>query len=192
MTVSPQLRRALTAGAVAYGGLWAFLEPLTWLGIIPSPSTLIRLLYFPVALIVAVLWYVHDSRQLRAAEGTPAALRVRVTPGFVQHPSIGTRDVIHVIVQNVSPQSIFLAAVTLTMVYDRAISLGRDCITGEWLHPRELRPGDSLTVRCDPHGLLEGRTPDAFEYAVARDAVDREYRSAPYELSEALRAATRA
>ena len=192
MTVPHQLRRALTAGVVAYAGLWAFLEPLTWLGLIPSPSTLIRLLYFPVAFLVAALWYVYDSRRLPAAETTPPALRVRVKPGFVQHPSIGTRDVIHVVVQNVSSHSVFLAAVTLTMVYDRAITLGRDCITGEWLYPRELRPGESFTIRCDPHGLLEGRTPDSFEYAVARDAVDLEYRSEQYELSQALRAAMRA
>ena len=126
-------------------------------------------------------------------EGLPAPLKVVVRPGFIGHPSFGAKPMLSVTAQNHSSQPIFLSQWSLSLPGDSVFTVLRDHATGEWLHRRELRPGESFTLHIDPYEVMSsGRSFADFDHAIVRDEIDRSFASERGSVQKALESMLRA
>jgi hypothetical protein len=177
--------RASKSAMLIWLALWGFIEPLAWLGLIPTPTWWIRAIF--LASVVAGFVIMLTRRPSRE----DSVLFVQVQPGIVHHPVLGTRDLVSVEVQNHSSSSVFIAQISLQMTGGLQLICFRDDFTGELFHRRELRPGESYSLNLDPAAILsDGRSIGQFTAAVARDALGREYLSDSTALRRALKAAS--
>jgi len=122
-------------------------------------------------------------------------VRVEVRTGFagLRHgfPSFGVRRqtqiVLAVLVQNHSPQVVYISSVVLELRSRERVFFERDGVTGR-SQGRRLQPGDDFSFMMLPDEIFKLARKDDLVCAVAIDAIGREYRSSEESMRGALNA----
>jgi len=105
------------------------------------------------------------------------------------HPDPRLGSVLAVVVENHSPSDFFFAGLTFETSGAQFLQPVRDGITGEWLGPKTVRPGDSITYYFSAEVLLLEAEKNGVLITCARvwDKIGREFRSDPKKTISALK-----
>jgi hypothetical protein len=115
-------------------------------------------------------------------------LRLEVRPALALDPLGAVFPLLAITAQNHGTSDVFLQSITLELKSGKQFFYSRDSVTGEYQGRRQLRPGESFTMNLDPHELVRHRvSPDDVVGAIARDAIDRVYRSTEENFPELIR-----
>ena len=126
------------------------------------------------------------------SQGTATApipdIRVTVSAALLNPgPSMFAGIVVEV--QNHSPNDFFFSSLLFQRSDGSQLFVQQDFATGEYLTPRKIEPGNSFTFVVNPQDFytaLAGHEPTT---VVAKDKIDRRFRSREGELAAALRGA---
>lgn len=102
-------------------------------------------------------------------------------------PDDEPRQVLHVVVQNHSPVSVFISNISIVVRDGRRLWLHRDTVTHEMQTRRGLRSGESYSISADGYALAKDFRIDDLLHVVVTDDVGREYVSTNGALQSAVR-----
>jgi hypothetical protein len=125
------------------------------------------------------------------SQGTVTApmpdIRLKLASAFVKQGS-GMHAAISVEVQNHSPVDFFFSNLMFVLASGRQLFVQRDSVTGAFLTARTVAPGDGFTFFVDPEMLAEAANGEAFTVVVAKDKIDRAFRSPAGQLAAVVKA----
>ena len=131
------------------------------------------------------------SGQPIPSQGTTTApmpdIRVKIASAFVSQLS-GMCAAIAVEVQNHSPIDFFFSNLCFLLSSGRQLFVPRDFATGEPLAPRRIEPGNSLAFFVEPSELAAAAEGEEFTFVVAKDKIDRGFRSPGGQLASVVKA----
>lgn len=112
-------------------------------------------------------------------------IRVNVSGGVASRgPEV--KAVLAVTVENHSSNDLFFSAIQFELSDGDRLFFERDAVTGDYLMPQKIDPGNSVSFHIDPSIAkheLKGR---AIVAAIAKDKIGRTYRSSPDAMKGAL------
>jgi hypothetical protein len=121
-------------------------------------------------------------------------VEVRVGVAGISHvfPRFGVRPqaqiVLAALVQNHSPQPVYISNVVLELRSGQRLLFPRDAVTGEFQNRRALQPGEDFSFMMLPDEIFKLAPKDDLVCALAIDAIGREYRSTEESMKQALEA----
>jgi hypothetical protein len=94
--------------------------------------------------------------------------------------------VLAVLVQNHSPQVVYISSVELELRSRERLLFARDAVTGESQARRAVQPGEDFSFMMLPQEIFKLARKDDLLCALAIDAIGREYRSSEESMKQAL------
>jgi hypothetical protein len=107
-------------------------------------------------------------------------------PHLLPRPGLRPQVVLAVVVQNYSPQVVYIGNIVLELRSGRHLLFPRDAVTGELQRRRALQPGEDFNFMMAPDEIFKLADTDNLLCALVIDAIGREYRSSQESMKQAL------